>query len=103
MTSDNAPPIDSNSDNCVLHTHIGAQSHHFAGIGGLSIKSFRGGRVHYKAGTGQFAVELLCVFFHPGLMADVFRSVNGLPTAAAGRFGGADGAAKILALSGILP
>jgi AraC family transcriptional regulator len=34
-----------------------ARAHHFSGTGALSIKSFRGGRARYQAGTARYAVD----------------------------------------------
>src|SRR5215469_16254416 len=81
----------------VLHEK-GQREYHWEGEGWLSIKSFYGGTAFYEAGQGHFAVdehhylvlnhgrsysitldseapmESFCVFFRPGLAADVHRN-----------------------------
>jgi AraC family transcriptional regulator len=85
--------------------HEKARRYHWQGSGALSLKSFYGGRAHYRAGGAQRAVdgarylllndgqdyeitiesetpvESLCVFFDRDLVADVQRNLSAAPTA----------------------
>src|SRR4051812_25707041 len=83
--------------------HERARKHHWSGIGSLSIKCFFSGRAQYKVGCGHHAVddssylvlnegqryeieidsrqpvESFCLFFAPGLVTEVQRSLSCRP------------------------
>jgi AraC family transcriptional regulator len=85
-------------DSWILHAH--ARTYYWRGSGQLSVKTFFGGRAHYRVGLGHHAldetsylvlnetqsyeisiearqpVESFCIFFTPGLAEDVERSLS---------------------------
>jgi AraC family transcriptional regulator len=86
------------TDSWILHAQ--ARAYHWQGNGQLSIKTFFGGRAHYRVGSGHHAVdessylvlndgqnyeisiearqpvESFCVFFGGGLVEDVSRGIS---------------------------